>query len=207
MAGRGPRAADRLSQPHGADRHRLRGGRRHRHGRAHPCPEAAGNDRRHLSGREQARRRRAARAGDRREIPCRRLHAARCRARRDDHRHRHLGQDPLRHLQGLRADLAGGRLSDARPGEQVASRPDHRRAGDVAQGQPGQGELPHAVAGLHAADRALQDQDRRARHRDLLPQQQRIHHQPAGRTDRVRVRGDPGCPYLRSPPAICGRWR
>ena len=68
----------------------------------------------------------------------------------------------------------------------------HRRAGDVAQGQPGQGELPHAVAGLHAADRALQDQDRRAGHRDLLPQQQRIDHQPAGRTDRVRVRGDPG---------------
>jgi hypothetical protein len=54
--------------------------------------------------------------------PARRLHAARRRARRDDHRHRHLGQDPLRHLQGLRADLAGGRLSDARAGEQVASR-------------------------------------------------------------------------------------
>ena len=57
---------------------------------------------------------------------------------------------------------------------------------------PGQGELSDAVAGLHAADRALQDQDRRARHRDLLPQQQQIDHQPAERTDRLRVRRDAG---------------
>ena len=83
----------------------------------------------------------------------------------------------------------------------------HRRAGGLAQGQPGQGELSHAVAGVHAADRALQDQDRRAGHGDLLPQQQRVHHQPA-RADRPRSRSwRPRLPCPRSPPAICGRWR
>ncbi len=105
------------------------------------------------------------------------------------------------------ADLDDGRLSDARARQQVASRAEHRRAGHVAQGQSRQGQLSDAVAGVHAADRALQDQDRRARHGDLLSQQQRIDHQPARRTDRLRRSSRRRLPCRRSPPAICGRWR
>ena len=72
---------------------------------------------------------------------------------------------------------------------------------------PDKANYPTPSPVFHAADRALQDQDRRARHRDFLPQQQQIHHQPAGRTDRVRVRGDPGFRTSGRQPAICGRWR
>ena len=87
------------------------------------------------------------------------------------------------------------------PGEE------RRRAGDVAEGQSGEGQLSDAVAGVHAADRALQDQDRRAGDRDLLPQQQRVDHEPARRADRrsASSRRRPSC--RRSPRAICGRWR
>ena len=71
------------------------------------------------------------------------------------------------------ADLADRRLSAGRPGQQVAiPAQEHRRAGRVAQSQSRQGQLSDAVAGVHAADRALQAQDRRACDRDLLSQQQ-----------------------------------
>ena len=124
------------------------------------------------------------------EVHARRLHVARRSGRRDDHRHGDLAQHSVRHLQGLRADLDASRLSNARRRQQGPPSQDRRRAGGLAEGQPRQGELSDAVAGVHAADRALQDQDRRAGPGDFLPQQQRIGHQPVGRADRLRVRGD-----------------
>ena len=59
------------------------------------------------------------------------------------------------------------------------------RAGDVAEGQSRQGELSDAVAGVHAADRALQDQDRRARAR-RSPTAAATSRSPACSADRPR---------------------
>ena len=94
-------------------------------------------------------------------------------------RHRDLGQDPLTHIdEGFRSHLSA--ISDY-PLVVVVSK-DHpaRSIQDLTawlKASPRQGELSHAVAHLHAPDRILQDQDRRARNTNPLSQQQRVRDQ------------------------------
>ena len=150
---------------------------------AHEARRADRLDRDH---REQARRRRPARGRLRREGGARRLHRSGRRKRRDGDRADHL-QDRLRHAEELRAGDHDRRLPADPGGASGPSGQDREGAGGVDQGQSRQGELFDFVAGLHAADRAVQAAHRREGRRHSVQEQRR----DAARR-RVRQRRDGG---------------
>ncbi len=162
-----------LSQQADPHHRRLRARRRQRHLRAPDRPEAQRAARPARVGGEQAGRRRRHRHRLRGQVAARWLHAAGGGDRRHDHQPGRLQQAALRDAAGFRAAVDDRLLSAARHGQRQRTGEEHRGAGGLRQGQPGEGQLCQLLARLPARHRAVQAEDGSAARAHRLQEQRR----------------------------------